>query len=1411
MALIGGIEPFNKDSDITSYLERLEQLFICNVVEEGMKVPMLLTLIGSETYTVLKDLLAPDTPSTQSFEVLSEVLIRHFSPRRLLVAERYKFYMANQEAEEDVKAFAVRLRNFAKYCQFGQFLQDALRDKFVCGLRSEGIKRKLLSEDNISFDRALQIAGSMELTEGQLKVMATESELASVNKLSKHGATQQSKFKTHRHSSWAHNKDKSQHFNQPFRSNNLQCKRCPRYHADLSKCPAIHWNCYACGEKGHTSNSSMCKHTLHLVTEEESTQQNFKESGVQDKNGDSEDEYLQLGMLETESSNMVSLINCLHSNNSLCIELCIEGVKRKMEVDSGACKSVIHKDDYISWFPEISMTKVNFKLRVVTGQNVKILGQIFVNVKFKEETINAPLIVLDSDVKFIPLLGRDWLSILNPKWKSDILQSSINWLNGKPNDNSLVPVNQCKNVQNQSSDLENEIKEKFAIVFQSEGSTHILKFKVDFKLKDNFTPVFHRAYQMPYALKPKVEEEISRLVKTGVLKKVSHSSWASPIVVVPKKNSEDIRICVDFKKTLNLAIDTDHCTLPLPDDIYAQLSGSKVFTEIDLKNAFQQLQISPECQELLTINTHLGLFQYTKLPFGVSAAPGKFQSVMEAILGGLENVKVYLDNIFIWSYSVHDCHKKVTAVMKRLVEYNVKVNFAKCKFYKTSMEFLGHIIDANGIYPTKEKTECIRNAVTPTNLTQLKSYLGLLNYYRKFIPNLSEELKCLYDLCKNEVSFNWTQEHEQCFQKSKQFLMSNKVLHHFNPNLPIFITCDASGYGVGAVLSHGKDKPVLFVSSTLSSTEKKYSNLERESLAIIFALKKFHKYIFGRKFVLITDHEPLKFIFGRNKGIPATAAARITRWAILLSAYDYEIEYKKGKSITNADGLSRVPMNTDTEVSCELFSFNLSNTIPLNAFDIAGSTKKDRILQKVIEFTLSGWPHTVEDTLKCYFHKRHELSVEFDCLMLGNKVVIPHLLRTEVLSLFHEEHMGIVRTKMLIRSYCWWPGINSDIEKYISECEICMKFQNFSHKIYFPWPTASNSFFRVHLDFFYKFNFIFLIIVDQRSKYLDVKLMDNSSNARETIMKCKEFFSYFGLPTELVTDNGPPFNSAEFVTFCQANGIKPLKSPPYHPQSNGSAERYVQTVKKSLDKSIFIEKNQVIGKHLVLTRLLNFLFTFRNTPSTSTNQSPNSIIFKFRPRTRFDLIKPSYGNTRKNYPAQFESIIRNVKLYSVGDRVYVKDAHSNTWIQGKIVKVLSYCTYLVSVNTLIKFMHASDIRSNRCSVTEMDGSTGSSFPVVNEKPTMDDKFVVPENSARLENSNLCTSPEVRRDVSGTFAAVNTRNKNSTGERDFNESVIQSDNTSPRTLPMLVREQNVSKQMISTRSGRVVKPPVRLDL
>lgn len=266
---------------------------------------------------------------------------------------------------------------------------------------------------------------------------------------------------------------------------------------------------------------------------------------------------------------------------------------------------------------------------------------------------------------------------------------------------------------------------------------------------------------MPFSLKSKVEAELSKLVKIGILNKINHSKWASPIVVVPKKNSNDIRICVDFKKTLNKVIESDHCVLPLPSDIFANLSGNKFFTVIDLQGAYQQLEINECSKELFTINTHLGLFRYNRLTYRVSSAPGIFQSIMEAILSNLPNTKCYLDDILVYGATLEKCYRNVQKVLSRLEDYNVKVNEKKCKFYKENVEFLGHNIDADGVHPIKDKIECIEKAPSPQNITQLKSYLGLLNYYGKFIPMLSSVLKPLYDICKSSISFHWTKDHKK--------------------------------------------------------------------------------------------------------------------------------------------------------------------------------------------------------------------------------------------------------------------------------------------------------------------------------------------------------------------------------------------------------------------------------------------------------------------------------------------------------------------------------------------------------------------------------------------------------------------------------------------------------------------------
>lgn len=293
---------------------------------------------------------------------------------------------------------------------------------------------------------------------------------------------------------------------------------------------------------------------------------------------------------------------------------------------------------------------------------------------------------------------------------------------------------------------------------------------------------------------------------------------------------------------------------------------------------------------------------------------------------------------------------------------------------------------------------------------------------------------------------------------------------------------------------------------------------------------------------------------------------------------------------------------------------------------------------------------------------------------------------------------------MLVRSYCWWPGINNDLEKFIAACELCQQLQNFSNSGGLSaWPNAPHNFYRVYVDFFFKFKSVFLLLVDQRSKWIDVKLMENGTNASETISKLKDMFAIFGLPCELVSDNGPPFSSNEFQKFCQANGIKLVKTPPYHPQSNGIAERSVQVVKKGLEKALYAQKGNNLSKDIIVTKLQNFLFNHRNTPSTVTGISPAESIFKIKPRTRFDLLKPSCHNKFTNDTKANSK--RGVKLFKLGESVFTKNKLTKLWQKGKVIKVLSFCTYLVSVGNDIKFVHAD----NLCSAgnDELSLSTGT--------------------------------------------------------------------------------------------------------
>ena len=428
----------------------------------------------------------------------------------------------------------------------------------------------------------------------------------------------------------------------------------------------------------------------------------------------------------------------------------------------------------------------------------------------------------------------------------------------------------------------------------------------------------------------------------------------------------------------------------------------------------------------MTISTHKGLFQYERLPFGVSSAPSIFQRVMDNLLQGIPGVCVYLDDILITGSTEEEHLQHLDDVLTRLSKAGLTLKKSKCAYLLKSVEYLGHTISKEGLHTSDSKVRAVLEAPAPRDVSELRSFLGLVNYYGKFLPDLASELAPLYKLLQKQRRWKWGPDQEAAFSHVKDLLRSSQVLVHFDDKLPLVLSCDASPYGLGAVLSHrmenGDERPICYASRTLTDAEKRYSQLDKEALAIIFGVKKYHHYLYGRKFELKTDHKPLTHIFSETKAIPTMASGRIQRWALTLSAYSYTISYKAGRENTNADALSRLPLSTTRQEPPKppevVHLMEYLDTTPVTSKQIGDWTDHDPVLSKVRGWTLSGWPQEkpVDPELIPYWRRRYELSVERRCVLWGSRVIVPSKGRKRVLAMLHESHPGIVRMKALARS-----------------------------------------------------------------------------------------------------------------------------------------------------------------------------------------------------------------------------------------------------------------------------------------------------------------------------------------------------------------------------------------------------------
>jgi hypothetical protein len=433
------------------------------------------------------------------------------------------------------------------------------------------------------------------------------------------------------------------------------------------------------------------------------------------------------------------------------------------------------------------------------------------------------------------------------------------------------------------------------------GRTGITKHKID---TGNHEPIKQRAYRAIGERRKVIEEETRKMKERDVIED-GYGPWASPVVLIPKKNGE-IRFCIDYRK-LNGITKKDNHPLPRIDDMLDTFNGSEWFTTLDLASGYWQVEMNKEDKEKTAFITHEGLYQWKVMPFGLCNAPATFQRLMHKVLGNLIYTKapVYIDDINVHSKSFNQHIEDLREVFGKLRKAKLKLRPDKCNFCYREIKFLGHIVGKDGIKVDQDKIKKVREFPKPENVSELRGFVGLASYYRKFIKDFSKITKPLTKLFQKDLEYVWRKEQEESFEALKEKLTTAPVLAYPDFEKEFTLYTDASGYALGAVLSQkgedGKERVIEYASKGLTKAEQNYSTTELECYAIVWAIEeKFHHYLINKKFKVVTDHYALKWLqTNALKG-------RRARWILKLQPYDFEIIHKEGRKHKNADALSRI-------------------------------------------------------------------------------------------------------------------------------------------------------------------------------------------------------------------------------------------------------------------------------------------------------------------------------------------------------------------------------------------------------------------------------------------------------------------------------------------------------------------------
>ena len=711
------------------------------------------------------------------------------------------------------------------------------------------------------------------------------------------------------------------------------------------------------------------------------------------------------------------------------------------------------------------------------------------------------------------------------------------------------------------------------------GQTDLIEHDI-ILLDRSSQPVHCRPQSIPFHLRGVVSEQVDKMTRLGIIKE-SQSPWSSPVLLVPKPDGK-YRFCIDFRK-INSLTQNDATPMPSIEDTFAQIGSSNLFTTLDLLSGFWQVPLKPEARKLTAFTVGNRHMEFLKMPFGLSGSPSTFVRLMRKVLHGLDNVLVYGDDLLIHSSEAGEHGKHVTAVLQRLMEAGLVVNLKKCQFFKREVKFLGHMISEGRAAPLPDKVAAIKDFPTPNTKKQLQTFLGLAGYYRRYIPGFSSIAVPLYDLLRTGAEWQWGALQESAFSQLRVFLTEEPVVLALPKSDQEFeLFTDASDVGLGAVLSQN-GQVVEYASRRLNPAEQNYSVTERELLAMVWAIEKWRKYLFGKCFLLSTDHRPLTFLKTLKE-----PRGRIARWISRIQEYEFRLKHTPGKDNCVADALSRLySMSPTTPLEHETLPDTMNPVCALLFYDdpdvLASEQRKDLEIGPVIdalqchhEFKPTSGSqrrlYQIRGQLRFSDHGVLTRSYEYH----GSAVQVPVLpiaRRSQLMERLHgSAHMGVEKTHDLLKVSAYWPGMETDVQKFVTTCRRCQLAKPTTNKNKAPLQpiqaSGPNEIWAMDLmgplAYTPTGKRYILVATDLFTKWVETVALADQSAVSVARAFVEHVVFRHGTPGSLLTDQGANFESQLMKEICSMLSINKIRTSIFHPRTDGQAERLNRTIKERI-------------------------------------------------------------------------------------------------------------------------------------------------------------------------------------------------------------------------------------------------------